>query len=250
VDVDVGNRRTAIEYDAQQISADVVRGQLEQIGFSPEEPPPEPRVVEARRAAPERAAPAEETRPAWYWLLAIGVALLALAGYAGYVLYPRFGLPAVSGAALLLLATGAGIASFFSPCSFPLLVTLLARETGVEARARAAQQPVGRALTFAGSLSLGAAVFLLLAGVAIALGGGALFAGVTFTSPVGRIIRTLVGGLLIALGLIQLGVIPITLHAIEDAARPLMRSQARYRRRNPVVGFGILGFGYLLAGFG
>ncbi|MDT8305317.1 MAG: hypothetical protein RRC07_05225, partial [Anaerolineae bacterium] len=59
--------------------------------------------------------------------LVIAVLLLALAGYAGYVLYPRFALPAASGAGLLLLAAAAGLASFFSPCSFPLLATLLAR---------------------------------------------------------------------------------------------------------------------------
>jgi hypothetical protein len=53
----------------------------------------------------------------------------AVAGYVGYVLYPRFDLPAATGASLLALAAAAGIASFFSPCSFPLAVTLLARDT-------------------------------------------------------------------------------------------------------------------------
>ena len=63
-----------------------------------------------------------------YALLATGVALLGLAGYVGYVAYPRFHLPSVAGAALLALAAGAGVAAFFSPCSFSLLLTLLARE--------------------------------------------------------------------------------------------------------------------------
>ncbi len=62
-----------------------------------------------------------------YALLVVGVAVLAIAGYTGYELYPRFDLPAAEGAGLLVLATGAGIASFFAPCSFPLLVTLLSR---------------------------------------------------------------------------------------------------------------------------
>jgi cytochrome c biogenesis protein CcdA len=48
---------------------------------------------------------------------------VALTGYAGYELYPRFDLPALEGASLLVLAAGAGVASFFAPCSFPLLVT-------------------------------------------------------------------------------------------------------------------------------
>jgi hypothetical protein len=53
-----------------------------------------------------------------YGLLAVAVVVVGLAGYLGYVVYPRFDLPAVEGAALLGLAAAAGIASFFSPCSF------------------------------------------------------------------------------------------------------------------------------------
>lgn len=63
-----------------------------------------------------------------YLLLVILVSGLGAAGYAGYALYPRFDLPAAEGATLLLLAAAAGVASFFSPCAFGLLVTVLARE--------------------------------------------------------------------------------------------------------------------------
>lgn len=179
----------------------------------------------------------------WYAMLAIGVVLLALAGYSGYVLYPRFGLPAVSGLGLLVLAAAAGIASFLSPCSFPLLATLLAREAGVERR-------TVRALRFAAALSLGAAAFLLLAGAAVALGAGTLFAGVTFTSLAGKAIRTIIGVALIALGLIQLGVISISFHGVDRSVRPLMRAQANERRERPALGYAVLGFAYVLAGFG
>lgn len=183
-----------------------------------------------------------------FWLLAVAVVALAVAGYTGYALYPRFDLPAVSGASLLILAAAAGIASFFSPCSFSLLVTLLARDAsppgGRQARSAA------RALRSASALAIGATVFLLAAGAIIALGGDALFAGVTFTSVAGRTIRTVVGLLLILLGLIQLGTIPLSFHGISDAATPLMRRQAKLRRQNPTLGFGLYGFGYLLAGFG
>ncbi|MGH2950178.1 MAG: cytochrome c biogenesis protein CcdA [Solirubrobacteraceae bacterium] len=179
----------------------------------------------------------------WYAMLVAGVALLALAGYTGYVLYPRFGLPAVSGAALLVLAAGAGIASFFSPCSFPLLATLLAREAGVERR-------TARALGFAAALALGAGAFLLLAGLAVALGAGGLFSGVTFTSAAGRTIRAVVGVGLVVLGLVQLGTIRMSFHGIDRVARPLMRRQAVERRERPAAGYAVLGFGYVLAGFG
>jgi cytochrome c biogenesis protein CcdA/copper chaperone CopZ len=251
VEVNVGEKRVAVEYDPGQITSEAVRDQLEESGFPPGEKLQEEEISEQRaEAPPEAEAPREVARPVWYWLLGLGVLMLALAGYAGYVLYPRFGLPAVEGASLLLLATGAGIASFFSPCSFPLLVTLLAREIGAQDPSREARRPMRSVLTFATALSLGAAVFLLLSGLVIALGGQALFAGVTFTSPAGRIIRTVVGVLLIVLGLMQAGVLPFSLHAMEHVSRPLMRSQARARRTRPVLGFGLFGFGYLLAGFG
>jgi cytochrome c-type biogenesis protein len=172
--------------------------------------------------------------------------VVAGAGYVGYVVYPRFDLPAADGLGLLGLAATAGVASFFSPCSFPLLVTLLARQAlDDEEEGRSARPAV-----FGGSLALGAAVFMLLAGLVIALGGEALFAGVTFTSTAGITIRVVVGVLLVSLGLIQLGVIPVSMHAVSRVAQPLLRSQARMRRERPVAGFAVFGFSYVLAGFG
>jgi hypothetical protein len=46
-------------------------------------------------------------------VLVVAVVLAGLAGYVGYVVYPRFGLPPLVGTGLLLLAAGAGVASFF-----------------------------------------------------------------------------------------------------------------------------------------
>lgn len=184
-----------------------------------------------------------------YGLLTVIVVVLAVAGYGGYILYPRFGLPAAQGASLLLLAVAAGIGSFFSPCSFPLMVTLLARQSGIEAQPDG-RPSLGKALSFAVALALGASAFLLLSGIILALGGGALFAGVTFMSTQGRIIRVVVGAVLVTLGLIQLGRLPFNLDVIARLANPLMRSQARERRQRPLLGFAILGFAYPLAGFG
>lgn len=171
---------------------------------------------------------------------------MSLAGYLGYVVYPRFDLPGVQGLALLGLAAAAGVASFFSPCSFPLLVTLLARQAVDDADAGRRARPA----VFGGSLALGAAMFMLLAGVLIAFGGETLFADVTFTSTAGITIRTIVGVLLILLGAIQLGQLPISMHGVSRFAQPLLRSQARLRRERPVAGFAVFGFGYVLAGFG
>ncbi len=183
-----------------------------------------------------------------YILLAGIVALLSLAGYAGYVAYPRFDLPAASGIGLLVLAAGAGLASFFSPCSFPLLVTLLAREgTGTSA---AAHTRLRRTAGFATALAIGATVFITLTGIGIALGASTLFESVTFTSATGRVIRLVMGMLLILLGLIQLDRIRTSFDAAHTLSAPLMRRQARLRRERPTLGFGLFGFVYILAGFG
>lgn len=183
----------------------------------------------------------------WYILLASSIGVLALAGYAGYILYPRFDLPAATGVGLLVLAAGAGIASFFSPCSFPLLVTLLAREAGTD-RERGRMQ---RSLGFATALALGATLFLILIGSSIALGASALFEGVTFTSTVGRVTRLVIGVLLILLGLIQIGVIRAAFgDGMHTVTSPVMRRQAKLRREHPTAGFGLFGFIYILAGFG
>lgn len=191
-----------------------------------------------------------------YWVLVLFVVGLGLAGYASYVVYPRFDLPAAAGIGLLVLSVGAGIASFFSPCSFPLLVTLLTRQASPQ---RPQREGVGRqgggsadrSLTFAAALAVGVAVFFLIVGIVVAFGGGALFADVTFASTAGRVIRVVVGLILILLGLFQLNLLPSPdFHAVSRLAEPLSKFQARQRRRRPALGFAVFGFGYPLAGFG
>lgn len=181
-----------------------------------------------------------------YLLLATGVILLGLAGYIGYVLYPRFDLPAVSGAGLLLLAAGAGIGSFFSPCSFPLLATLLARSIDTDKKPSA----LSRAVQFGGSLALGTSLFLLLVGAGIALGAGAIFSQVTFTSTAGRTVRIVIGLLLILFGLTQTEIIALPFGKVAELGHRIQKRQASLRREHPVFAFGLLGFGYILAGFG
>jgi cytochrome c biogenesis protein CcdA len=195
---------------------------------------------------------ADRLRPARglsYGLLALATAAVALIGYLGYVFYPRFDLPAGTGATLLVVAAGAGIASFFSPCSFPLLLSMLARPIAAEAEAQAGR-PFRKAATFAAALSVGAAAFLILVGLAIAAGAATYFDDVTFTSTAGITIRIVVGTLLITLGLIQLDLLPISFRRFEPAMHGYLRRQAQVRRRRPLVGFTLFGFGYLLAGFG
>jgi cytochrome c biogenesis protein CcdA len=180
-----------------------------------------------------------------YWLLAAGLVLAGMAGYLGYVAFPRFDLAAGEGAGLLVLAAGAGVASFFSPCSFPLLVTLLTRESPGEGR------PKVPALRVAVPLAVGAAAFVLGVGALIALGGRGLAGSVTFTSTAGRVLRVTVGSGLLVLGLVQAEIVPWSFHRLGDRiARPIVGAQARLRRRHPRGGLVLFGFGYLLAGFG
>jgi cytochrome c biogenesis protein CcdA len=186
-------------------------------------------------------------RGSGYAILALSTVAVALIGYLGYVSYPRFDLPAGTGATLLVLAAGAGIASFFSPCSFPLLLSMLARPLAAEAREG---RPFRKAAMFAAGLSVGASAFLVVVGLGIAAGASTYFDDVTFTSTAGITIRIVVGLLLITLGLIQLEVLPISFRRFEPAMHGYLRRQAQVRRRRPVVGFTLFGFGYLLAGFG
>jgi cytochrome c biogenesis protein CcdA len=123
-----------------------------------------------------------------YALLALATAAVAVVGYLGYVFYPRFDLPAATGATLLVVAAGAGIASFFSPCSFPLLLSMLARPIAAEAQADRGR-PFRKAATFAAALSVGASSFLILVGLGIAGGASTYFDDVTFTSAAGITIR-------------------------------------------------------------
>lgn len=174
-----------------------------------------------------------------YALLAAGTAAVAVLGYLGYVQYPRFELPYATGIALLALAAAAGVASFFSPCSFPLLVSILTRPPAH-----------GSLFVFALALSVGATAFLLMLGALIAVGAGTIFEDVTFTSTAGIAIRVVVGSLLIVLGLIQLNRVPISFRRFEPATHGLLKRQATLRRERPVVGFTLFGFVYLLAGFG
>ena len=239
VRVDVDRGCLVVDLEPGKTDRERLLAELREAGFPTRRVERIGPVEEAVGAAPRGRAPT-------YLAFVLLVVTVAVAGYLGYELYPRFDLPAAEGVALLLLAAGAGIASFFSPCAFGLLATLLAREAGTRRTRRGAGHP----LMFATGLSLGAAVFVLATGAVIALGGAGLVAGVTFTSTAGRALRLTVGVFLVLLGLVQLGLLPNPLHRVEDWVRPLQRLSARERRRRPLWGYTLFGFGYLLAGFG
>lgn len=183
----------------------------------------------------------------WYALLFVVVLLVAATGWLGFIAYPKLGLPAAQGATLLGLAAFAGVAALFSPCSFPLLATILAREIGGDQR----RSRTYVALRFALALSVGAAAFLLLVGLAVAAGSGQVLRGVTFGSVPARVLRFALAAFLLALALVQLGVVRVeAFHRMDALVRPLQRRQAELRRSAPLIGYLLYGFGYVLAGFG
>jgi copper chaperone CopZ/cytochrome c biogenesis protein CcdA len=241
VESDIATNSVRVTFAKAQVDGRAIAKRLAEAGFPVRDVP--------RKSSSDQ----DESGARWwarYGVLTVAVLVVALAGYVGYELYPRFDLPAAEGAGLLVLAAGAGIASFFAPCSFPLLVTLLARH--VEPSGRGARATAGRGpLVFALALSGGAVAFLVLMGLLIAFGGSAFAASVTFTSTVGITLRIVVGSLLILLGLVQLGVFAASsFHAVETVTKRFSRSQAQLRREHPVGGFAAFGFFYLLAGFG
>lgn len=126
--------------------------------------------------------------------LTTAVFITALLGYSLFLAYPSLSTQSGVFLPLGVVAVFAGIASLFSPCSFPLLVTLLNQDT--HNRHRMGQT--------AGAFALGAALFLLLLGTLITFGAGKWVSSITFTSIAGRLLRTAVAFFLIATGIWQM----------------------------------------------
>lgn len=180
-------------------------------------------------------------------LFVVTLVLVAAGGYLGFRIYARFDLPTSTGVVFYALAAGAGVAAFFSPCSFGLLLALLARRAGTHPDAPRAQR-MGRAFTFAASMAVGATIFVVGLGLLIALGAERFTEAFEHGSPIERAVHIGIGLLLVALALIQLGILRINFGPVTRLAKPFARRD--FLDRHPVAGYGVFGFGYLLAGFG
>jgi cytochrome c biogenesis protein CcdA len=177
-----------------------------------------------------------------YIILIIIVLLIATIGYSSFVLYPQLFLSVSAGSGLFLLAIMAGMASLFSPCSFPLLVTLLAREATTRSRLSLVRS--------ATAFTMGTMLFLGLVGLILALGAGSSISQFTFTSPTGRVLRVIVGSILIRFGFWQVQGKSLNFAWVNRSLQPLWNQQVWLRRRNNNLSYGLYGFGYILAGFG
>ena len=144
---------------------------------------------------------------------------------------------------LTTVAAVAGVASFFNPCSFPLLPALLAQQF-------AERKDKMAPLTAGFFVSLGVTVFNLILGVLIGIGGATLgsFFSITGTSPnVGILaLRGLAGALLLFLGLSQITGKGVNFHYIVDkVASALSKKKIVGAKR-----LFIYGFSYTLLGIG
>lgn len=170
---------------------------------------------------------------------ALGVVVVGVAGYVGYVAFVGSGREAAAGA--LVLAAGTGFAAFFSPCSFPLLLTFLTRRS-----AESKQMAILSSLRVAG----GAAILLAIVAVVIALGGSALAQVVGFDSAPGRVFRFAIGLVLIVFGLRQANVLRLRMQWLDRIADGSGRLFDPTKVTTQAGRDLTYGFGYLLAGFG
>lgn len=179
-------------------------------------------------------------------LLSIGVVLVAVAGYRSFVAYLQTPLPSAIGIGLLALAAAAGFASLFSPCSFPLLLTLMSREADNTTDSMTSRRHLIRFTLF---FAAGAAIFLLMTGAAMTIGAAPIIARISFTSRVGRLLRLFTGLVLVGFGWWQWQGRSLNAGWLNSALQPLWRAEARLRHQRSTMRVGLYGFGYILAGF-
>ncbi len=172
-------------------------------------------------------------------LVALGALIAGIAGYVGFINFE--GTDRSGGTALLALAAATGFAAFFSPCSFPLLLTFLSR--------RAAGSS-GASLVAASRVALGATTLLAVLATVIWFFGDAAANTLAFDQAAGRVFRLVVGMFLVVLGLRQARVIGIRINAFDRIASVATHMFDSTRRSTRFAADVTYGFGYLLAGFG
>ncbi len=171
------------------------------------------------------------------------MATITLLGYLGFVALLKNALPAFGVYSLYLLSVVSGIATFFSPCSFPLLPGYLSLyyDAGSSERKQALERG---ALAAAGVVT-----FTVILGVVVALLGQGVASSFSISNPspslFTRVIRIGLGAILVSLGALQLSNFTFHNHAL-DSLTGRFYSEARAGNR----GLYLYGFGYNAAGIG
>ncbi len=198
---------------------------------------------------PERELPIleEEKRKSYatrYVLTILSILVVTLLGYLGFVTFLKDVMPAFNNYGLYLLAMAAAIATFFSPCSFPLLPGYLSFYYNTE-------QVDGRKWAFhrGTPAAAGVVTFTVILGVIIALLGQGVAGSFSISSPnpslFTRVFRIGLGLFLVSLGAIQLSNVTFHNHFL-DALTGRFYATAKGGNR----GLYLYGFGYNAAGIG
>lgn len=179
-----------------------------------------------------------------YGLIILSVSLVTLLGYLGFVAFVKEMMPAFSNYSLYLLATVAAVATFFSPCSFPLLPGYLSVYYNTE-EPRERKRVLQRGILAAA----GVVTFTVIVGAAIALLGQGVAGSFSISNPnpslFTRVFRVTLGTILVSLGATQLSNLTLHSHAL-DALTNRFYSAARTGNK----GLYLYGFGYNAAGIG
>ncbi len=177
------------------------------------------------------------------WIIVlVSMVAVGFGGYLGFVTFVETGSVGGLRAGAMGLAVATGFAAFFSPCSFPLLLTFLVRQYGSGSRRRAVMSSV--------IVGFGAVVFFGLLAVALALAGEGLGRFVGFDTTTGRLFRGVLGGFLVFLGLRQAHLIKARFRVLDTIAGAAGRTFDIANVENPATRNFVYGFGYVLAGFG
>lgn len=179
-------------------------------------------------------------------LTGTAVLVVALAGYAGFRLAARLDVGSQAGVGVVALAVLTGFAAFFSPCSFPLLLGLLAGSDTATASGRSRSDGIRTAL----AMGVGASAFLLLVGIAVGLVGEGLVRSVGFSTAPGRVLRGVVAGVVILTGTTQLGLTSAPFWRVTSLAQPIERLRVATAGKHRRVAQSLYGFGFVVAGFG
>jgi len=174
-----------------------------------------------------------------FTVTAVGLLVAGIAGYVGFVAFVESDRSA--GSAVLVLAAATGFAAFFSPCSFPLLLTFLARR---------ADESTRLALASALRVGLGAVLLLSILAIPIVVFGDVMATFVAFDRPAGRVFRAVIGMTLILFGLRQARLLRIRIRGFDWVATRAASTFDPSQVSTPARRDFLYGFGYLLAGFG
>jgi len=175
--------------------------------------------------------------------------MLILAGYGGFRAFASIGDMSVVN--LYILAMAAGIASFFSPCAFPLLPGYFSFYLNAQDKGKNSAS-LGRTLTLGMAAVFGVVTFDLLLGGGIALFGSGFASGLSISGAQGnqtvQILRGAIGVILVVLGIGQFRGWNLKTNFIENFVYRLRPE--REGKRSSSLNLYFYGLGYTAAGMG